>query len=34
MTAAVNFHHFVSGLNSANLAHCIGQSLDVIHAGL
>jgi hypothetical protein len=34
MTAAVNFHHLVSGLNSANFAHRIGQSFDVINAWL
>jgi hypothetical protein len=34
MTSSVNFHHLVSGLNSANFAHRIGQSLDVINAGL
>jgi hypothetical protein len=32
MTAAIDFHHLVSGLNSANFAYGICQSLDVIHA--
>jgi hypothetical protein len=34
MPAAINFHHLVSGLNSADFAHCIGQGFDVINAGL
>jgi hypothetical protein len=34
MPPAINFHHLVSWFDSANFAHRIGQSLDVIHAGL
>jgi hypothetical protein len=34
MPASVNFHHLVGWLNSANFAHCIGQSFDVINAWL
>jgi hypothetical protein len=34
MPTAVNFHHLVSGLNSANFTHRISQSLDVINAWL
>jgi hypothetical protein len=34
MPSTINFHHFVSWLDSANFAHCIGQSLDVINAWL
>jgi hypothetical protein len=34
MTTAINFHHLVGGLNSANFAHRIGQSFNVINTGL
>jgi hypothetical protein len=34
MASAINFHHLISWLNSANFAHGIGQSFDVIHAWL
>jgi hypothetical protein len=32
MSSAVNFNHLVDWFDSANFAHCIGQSLDVINA--
>jgi hypothetical protein len=34
MASAINFHHLVSWLNSANFAHSICQSFDVIHTWL
>jgi hypothetical protein len=34
MPTAINFHHLVSGFNSADFSHCIGQGFDVINAGL
>jgi hypothetical protein len=34
MPSAINFHHFVSWLDSANFANRIGQSFDVIHTRL